>query len=228
MILAHLSDLHLRDESDAVEFDRQLDCIAAEPVDHLIITGDLLDRWNPPLLERALDSLGARGFLDPARVTIIHGNHDLPSSGGHPREQRDLLRLALRFWDPPPLLRRRRRRFYSLLAARSASLGIMPPFRKELGDGLTLAALDSVPFPWVPFTVNPGGITLQHARGAIRAARARLAGRAEERASRRRDAPLPARRGRLQLAVRPLAQRRLVTLAVAPRSHQRHRADGCG
>ena len=167
MLIAHLSDLHLRDESDAVEFDRQLDCIAAEPVDHLIITGDLLDRWNPPLLERALDSLGARGFLDPARVTIIHGNHDLPSSGGHPREQRDLLRLAVRFWDPPPLLRRRRRRFYSLLGARSASLGIMPPFRKELGDGLTLAALDSVPFPWVPFTVNPGGITLQHARGAI-------------------------------------------------------------
>ena len=70
-----------------------------------VITGDLLDRWNPPLLERALDALGARGFLDPARVTIIHGNHDLPSSGGHPREQRDLLRLALRFWDPPPLLR---------------------------------------------------------------------------------------------------------------------------
>ena len=206
MILAHLSDLHLRDERDAVELDRQLDCIAAEPVDHLIITGDLLDRWNPPLLERALDSLGARGFLDPARVTIIHGNHDLPSSGGHPREQRDLLRLALRFWDPPPLLRRRRRRFYSLLAARSASLGIMPPFRKELGGGLTLAALDSVPFPWVPFTVNPGGITLQHARGAIppRALDWLAAQKSERLAV--ADAPLPARRGRLQLAVRPLAQ----------------------
>ena len=167
MILAHLSDLHLRDDRDAVEFDRQLDCIAAEPVDHLIISGDLLDRWNPPLLERALDALGVRGFLHPARVTIIHGNHDLPSSGGHPREQRDLLRLLLRFWDPPPLLRRRRRRFYRLLGARSAALGIRPPFRKELGAGLTLVALDSVPFPWVPFTFNSGGIALQHARGAI-------------------------------------------------------------
>jgi UDP-2,3-diacylglucosamine pyrophosphatase LpxH len=167
VLIAHLSDLHLRDERDAAELDRQLDCIAAEPVDHLVISGDLLDRWNPPLLEHALDALGARGFLDPARVTIIHGNHDLASSGGHPREQRDLLRLALRFWDPPPLLRRRRRRFYSLLGARSAALGIMPPFRKELGDGLTLAALDSVPLPWLPFTFSPGGITLQHARGAI-------------------------------------------------------------
>ena len=165
--IAHLSDLHLRDEADAVEFDRQLDCIAAEPVDHLVISGDLLDRWSPPLLERALDALAARRFLDPARVTIIHGNHDLASSGGHPREQRDLLRLALRFWDPPPLLRRRRQRFYGLLRARGAPLGIMPPFRKELSGGVTLAAIDSVPFPWVPFTIGSGGLTLQHAKGAI-------------------------------------------------------------
>jgi len=169
VILAHLSDLHLRDEGDAVEFDRQLDCIAAAPADHLVITGDLLDRWHPPLLARALDALDARGFLDPARVTIIHGNHDLASSGGHPREQRDLLRLALRFWDPPPLLRHRRRTFYEIIAARHPGLGRMPPFRKELDGGVTLAAVDSVPFPWVPFTLGAGGITLQHARGAIAA-----------------------------------------------------------
>ena len=30
----------------------------------------------------------------------------------------------------------------------------MPPFRKELGGGVTLAAVDSVPFPWVPLTFN--------------------------------------------------------------------------
>lgn len=167
MLLAHLSDLHLRDERDAAELDRQLDCIAAERVDHLAITGDLLDRWNPPLLERALDALAARGFLDPSRVTIIHGNHDLASSGGHPREQRDLLRLALRFWDPPPLLRWRRRHFYRLIAGRNAAFGIMPPFRKELGGGVTLAAVDSVPFPWVPLTLSEGGITLKHAGGAV-------------------------------------------------------------
>jgi UDP-2,3-diacylglucosamine pyrophosphatase LpxH len=167
VLIAHLSDLHLRDEADAVEFERQLDCIAAEPADHLVISGDFLDRWSPPLFARALDALGARRFLDPARVTIIHGNHDLASSGGHPREQRDLLRLALRFWDPPPLLRRRRQHFYRLLRARNAPLGIMPPFRKELAGGITLAAIDSVPFPWVPFTLASSGITLQHARGAI-------------------------------------------------------------
>lgn len=167
MIFAHLSDLHLRDEADAVELGRQLDRIVSRNADHLVITGDLLDRWNPPLLDRALDALAAHAFLSPARVTIIHGNHDLASSGGHPREQRDLLRLALRFWDPPPLLRWRRRRFYRQLAARNAQLGIMPPFRKDLCGGVTLAAVDSVPFPWVPLTFSAGGITLQHARGAI-------------------------------------------------------------
>jgi hypothetical protein len=167
VVLAHLSDLHLRDETDAVEFDRQLDCIGAQSVDHLIITGDLLDRWNPPLLERTLDALAARQFLRADRLTIIHGNHDLASSGGHPREQRDFWRLALRFWDPPPLLRRRRRRFYEAIAARDPRIGQLPPFRKDLRDGLTIAAVDSVPFPWKPLTIGVGGLTLQHARGAI-------------------------------------------------------------
>jgi len=166
VLLAHLSDLHLRDERDAVEFERQLDCIAAERADHLVISGDLLDRWNPPLFARALDALGSRGCLDPARLTIIHGNHDLASSGGHPRRSRDLWRLALRFWDPPPLLRRRRDRFYRSLSARSAGLGCVPPFRKDAA-GVTLAAIDSVPFPWRPFAAAEGGIRLQHARGAV-------------------------------------------------------------
>jgi predicted phosphodiesterase len=169
VLIAHLSDLHLRDEGDAVELDRQLDCIAAQSVDHLIVTGDLLDRWNLPLLERALDALGARDLLRADRLTIIHGNHDLASSGGHPRQPRDFWRLALRFWDPPPLLRRRRRRFYEAIARRGPNIGQLPPFRKDLRDGLTLAAIDSVPFPWQPLAIGPHGLTLQHARGSIAA-----------------------------------------------------------
>ena len=56
-----------------------------------------------------------------------------------------------------------------MIAARHAALGRLPPFRKELAGGVTLAAVDSVPFPWVPLTFSAGGITLQHARGAIAA-----------------------------------------------------------
>ena len=163
-----------------------------------------------------------------ARVTIIHGNHDLASSGGHPREQRDLLAArAAVLGTLPRCSGWRRKRFYRLLSARNAHLGIMPPFRKDLGGGVTLAAVDSVPFPWVPLTFNAGGITLQHARGAI--APRQLAWLAAQKSERPRpaDAPLPARRGRLQLALRPLAQKRIVTLAVASRASERHGADGC-
>lgn len=107
MVLAHLSDLHLRDEADAVEFARQLDRIVARRVDHLVITGDLLDWWDPALLDRALDALAERNLLAAPALTLLHGNHDLASSGGHPRRRADLRRLV-RFWDPPPLIAARR------------------------------------------------------------------------------------------------------------------------
>ena len=93
MLIAHLSDLHLRDEADAVELDRQLDRIVAR---------NAATTWSSPetcstagirlLLERALDALGERGLLSRANdLTILHGNHDLASSGGHPRAARGSL-----------------------------------------------------------------------------------------------------------------------------------------
>ena len=151
--------------------ERQLDRIAAR-AGHLAITGDLLDRWAPALLSRVLDALGARGFLDPDRLTILHGNHDFGSSGGHPRRGADLWRLAGRFWDPPPLTRLRHDRFYAALDARRPGIGAPAPFLKTLAEGTRIATLDTVPRPWRPVRLTSGAVVVQHAVGCVRAAQA--------------------------------------------------------
>lgn len=167
MIVAHLSDLHLRDEGDAAEFARRLDRVVARQPDHLVITGDLLDRWSPPLLDAALDALAARGLLHRDWLTVIHGNHDLASSGGHPRERADIWRLVARFWDPPPVLAARRRAFYRRISERADGVAAPPPFLKATAAGLRLATLDTVPAPWRPLSVGRRRLTLHHAEGAI-------------------------------------------------------------
>ena len=167
MLLAHLSDLHLRDEADAIEFDRQLDRIRSRGADHLVITGDLLDWWQPTLLGRVLDALNSRGLLSAGKVTIFHGNHDLASGGGHPRQPRDLWRLILRGWDPPPLLARRKRQFYRDIAARAPGIATPPPFVKPLDSGVVLAVLDTIRFQWIPCSIRKDEVRVNHARGTL-------------------------------------------------------------
>ena len=171
MNVAHLSDLHLREQGDAIHFARLLDRVAARHPDHLVISGDLLDRWDVRLLHQALDALDARGFLCPARLTVIHGNHDLASGGGHPRRPADLWRLLLRSWDPPPLLRRRRTAFYDLINERAGTaIAQAPPFAKPLGDGARLTCLDTVPLRWLPGSFHQGDFIIHHAQGGMDAA----------------------------------------------------------
>jgi 3',5'-cyclic AMP phosphodiesterase CpdA len=170
LLIAHLSDSHIRDADDVTWLERQLDCIAARKPDHLAITGDLLDRWSPKILDRALDALDARGFLHRDRVTILHGNHDFASSGGHPRRNADLWRLIARFWDPPPLITWRRRRFYGALARRAQGLGADQPFLKVLPNGLRIAVIDSVPVAWRTLRFEGHAMVVTHAVGRVRLA----------------------------------------------------------
>jgi len=167
VIVAHLSDLHLRSEEDAVAFGLQLDRIRARGADHLVITGDLLDRWSPALLEHGLDVLAARGLLHRERTTIIHGNHDLASSGGHPRRRRDLWRLAARSWDPPPLLAVRMRAFHRRIAFGAEGVSLPPATLKSTASGLHLVTVDTVTAPWWPMAIGRRTLTLRHGEGAI-------------------------------------------------------------
>ena len=165
MLIAHLSDLHLTGSGDVAWLDRQLARIAARHPDHLAITGDLLDRWNEDLLERALDALAAHGFLHADRLTILHGNHDLASSGGHPRRNADLVRLALRFWDPPPVVARRRRRFLAAIERHAPGVASASSFVKTVPGGLRIAVLDTVPVPWRPLLFDGFTVIVRHAVG---------------------------------------------------------------
>ena len=167
MLIAHLSDSHIRDAADLGAFERQLDRVAAGAPDHLVLSGDLLDRWNPRLLAGALDALAGRGLLDARRTTIIHGNHDVQSSGGHPRSRRDLPRLVLRAWDLPPVVASRRRRFYAAIDARAAGVAREAPFAKDLG-AMAIAAIDTIPLPWTPIRIRQGVIQTRVSAGCIR------------------------------------------------------------
>jgi 3',5'-cyclic AMP phosphodiesterase CpdA len=157
----------MRDAADLRAFEHQLDRVAAGGADHLVISGDLLDRWRPRLLRMALDAVSAHGLLTPGRASIVHGNHDLTSSGAHPRSRADFPRLLFRAWDPPPLVTARRRRFYAALERKSPGVAAPPPFAKDLG-AVTIAMIDSVSVPWLPLRVRNGGVQLRHAAGSVR------------------------------------------------------------
>lgn len=164
MKLAHFGDLHLRDRGELLLFERQLARALGHHPEHIVISGDLVDRWHVPLFRALREMLSAHGLLDPERLTLIHGNHDLASSGGWPRRRADIARMVLRFWDPPPLLAWRRSRFPTIFAPVASHL----PFERRLQSGVRLLAIDSTPLPLLPFSLDGRTVRLRTALGKLR------------------------------------------------------------
>ncbi len=125
-----------------------------------------------PHLPRACSTRWRREACStPTRSTILHGNHDLASSGGHPRRYADLWRLALRSWDPPPLVRWRRRRFYDLIEGRAPGVARRAPHLKSI-DGARIAVLDTIPILWQPARFEGSTLDVQHGVGCVRRSQA--------------------------------------------------------
>jgi 3',5'-cyclic AMP phosphodiesterase CpdA len=175
MRLGHLSDLHLRDIDDLDRFHAQLRNMVRADIDHLVITGDLLERWDTPLLDGAFDVLRARDLdlFRRDRLTIIHGNHDLVSVGA-PHSPRERNRLLVRFWDPEPLLVWRRRRFYARIQALFDAPVTGLPFIKRNVHGIDLVAIDTVPTRFRPIAVQSARTASAGARRGLRGARIEL------------------------------------------------------
>ena len=80
MRIAHLSDLHLSpdhfpDRTDA--FYEILQKCKTLDVDHIIITGDITNQAKPKEFAHARSILKEFRFLDPEKLTVTIGNHDI-------------------------------------------------------------------------------------------------------------------------------------------------------
>jgi 3',5'-cyclic AMP phosphodiesterase CpdA len=80
MKLAHLSDLHFTTffrNSELNGIESLLRYCNSEGVDHLIITGDLVERPEPYDFELLRKVFKQNGFLSSDRLSLVIGNHDI-------------------------------------------------------------------------------------------------------------------------------------------------------
>ncbi len=78
--IAHLSDLHISlDHSlhNTRNMRRVLEYCLRRNVDHIVITGDIAANAEKKELEAARKILRSYGLLDPERLSLIIGNHDV-------------------------------------------------------------------------------------------------------------------------------------------------------
>ena len=80
MRIAHISDLHLSAEHHRkhVRYAKRLIAYAQDQeVDHFVITGDIAANAEKKDFELARHMLRAQGLLDPKKLTLVIGNHDI-------------------------------------------------------------------------------------------------------------------------------------------------------
>lgn len=80
MKIAHISDLHLNtlfNDSNLQRIKRTLRYISAKNVDHLIISGDLVDNADESDLLLLKKMISREGYLSSDKLTIVPGNHDI-------------------------------------------------------------------------------------------------------------------------------------------------------
>ena len=78
--IAHIADLHLSREHRRYNLRRVrrlLEAVVRENVDHVVITGDIAADANRGDFEAARKLLSSAGLLDPRRLSVVIGNHDI-------------------------------------------------------------------------------------------------------------------------------------------------------
>jgi predicted phosphodiesterase len=84
MKLAHFSDIHYgHSASDAVWLDKMIEHAVTSGVDHIVISGDLLDHANLKDLKKIIPIFKKHGVFDSKRLTLVPGNHDILGVSKH-------------------------------------------------------------------------------------------------------------------------------------------------
>ncbi len=78
--IAHLSDLHIsldHSRHNARNMRRLLEYCLAHNADHIVVTGDIAANAEKKELEAARKIFRSFGLLDPEKLTLVIGNHDV-------------------------------------------------------------------------------------------------------------------------------------------------------
>ncbi len=78
--IAHLSDLHIsldHSRQNTKNMRRLLEYCLGQNVDHIVITGDIAANAEKKELEAARKIFRSFGLLDPEKLTLVIGNHDI-------------------------------------------------------------------------------------------------------------------------------------------------------